>query len=327
MKTKLTALVLFFAFFSGTAEAQLFDLIKKKVKDIDEARPKELSPLNKKYVNKIVFTSNIEAIDKDAEKESEFADNFVLGSLIYFRVYLDKPLLQYMKKLLPDVDKGILATHSRYRIKFLLDGVDVYSAMHSEGYFDREGKETWTTFRGGLTTREDLRELIGQSNFYEFISEQESKLTPGDHKLTMQIIPCTEYPRKAEGPVVASGEITLTVKNSAIDPNDPQVCLPKANMNDEALEAKILKAFKSKGWSEQPKTVRILSTKWDVQRNKYTSVVERRTVEAVVASVRNGKCISQTFSFAQDFDGVEYQKEVYLYGTGPQRDLNCKCIP
>lgn len=98
-------------------------------------------------------------------------------------------------------------------------------------------------------------------------------------------------------------------------------------MTEEALEAKILEAFKVKHWPEQPSAVRITSTKWFIVRNELSGIIIRRTLSAVVASTRKpGKCQYQDFSFAQDYDGAEYQDQVYMLGVGGPHDMPCGCV-
>ena len=100
-------------------------------------------------------------------------------------------------------------------------------------------------------------------------------------------------------------------------------------MTDKALEAKILAAYKNKFPSDTPKEVRIISDRWYIAKHQYTGVPLRRTVTAVIGRTgKDGKCSRDEFSFAQDYDGNQYQSEVYLYGEGigTAREISCKCF-
>lgn len=277
------------------------------------------SEMHKKYVNKIVFASNDDAVAKGAEIESQFLTKFNLGDPLIFRVYMDNSLCNYLKS------QKFNEAHGKYKIRFYLDDGPVFERLIDGMFFEKEQKQKWTTWRGAFKSP-DGSNYIGISIWNDFVQENEPKLTMGDHKLKVEILPQQDYPDDYTGNVVASGEITMTVKKSIVDPNDPKACLPKAGMTDKALEAKIIKAFKAQGWTEVPKEVRITSTKWNIVRHKVTGVIMSRYVEAYVGSDKKGKCLKQSFNFYQDYDGAGYQDDVYLSGIGDQRDISCQCL-
>lgn len=278
------------------------------------------SPMHQKYMNKIVFAASDEGLAKGAEKENLFLTKFTLGDPLVFRVYMDNSLCNYLK------GRPFPYVHGQYQLRFLLDGVETYVSRLQTESFDREAKEKWTTWRGAFKSP-DGEVYLAMYRFNDFIKASEEKLTIGDHKVTLEIMPLQEYPETYLGPVVASGEITMSVKKSVIDASDPAVCMPKAKMTDKVLEAKILAASKRKV-GEGAKDVRISSAKWNIARNKITGIITRRTVEAYIGFTKNGKCYYDVYDFHQDYDGTGYQDEVYLEGEGigTQRDISCKCL-
>lgn len=278
-----------------------------------------------KRAGQIVFAANIDDLKKDAENEAGLSTKFTLGTPIYFRAYYNVPLTPSIQALTPDLSPYIITVHARFKVKFTIDNNPSFTGLMQQESMQNEWKDNWTTFKGALQAS-DAENYLGQDIFKNFITEQEDKLTNGTHTVKMELIPYIDYPDVHEGKPVATGTFTLTINANSIDPNNERLCLPAAQMHDKELEAGILKAFKAKGWKEQPQEVRIISTKWNIQRNERTGVVTMRTLDAVVASTRDGKCIAQEFSFAQDHDGTQFQKEIYLLGVGGQRDINCKCI-
>src|SRR5690606_24376737 len=99
-----------------------------------------------------------------------------------------------------------------------------------------------------------------------------------------------------------------------------------AEMTDKALEAKIIKAFNKKVPEGQVKVVRIITPKWNIIRNKYTSVIISRNVDAVIGMIKDGKCVYQTNNFYQDYDGSSYQNDLYMDGEGYDVDIACGCL-
>lgn len=277
------------------------------------------SPLHTKYVNKMVFASTNEAIDKGKEDETKFLTKFTLGDPLLFRVYMSNSLCNQLKS------QKFNEVHGKYKIRFYLDGGAAFERLIDNAYFTNEERQKWTTWRGALKSP-DGDNYIGISIWNDFVAENEAKLTMGDHNLKIEILPYQSYPDDFTGPAAATGEITMTVKKSVVDPNDVKACLPKAGMVDKALEAKIMTAFKAQGWSEVPKEVRITSTKWNIVRHKVTGIITSRYVEAFVGSNRSGKCLKQSFNFYQDHDGSGFQDDVYLQGIGSQYDISCQCL-
>lgn len=277
------------------------------------------NPIHQKYLGKIVFALSSEAVAKNNEKESEFVKKATLGGEIYYRAYLDNSLLNYLKTTLhPDVN-------GRWKIKFYIDGVESGVELMQRDFFSKEQKQGYTTFKGALKSLPD-GDATGEIEFIRFMRKNESKFTIGDHVLKIEYIPYSTEPKEFDGNVVASGEITISVKKALSDPNDVKTCLPKALMNDKILETSILKAFNAKGWTEKAVKVRIISSQWNIVKNKKTGAIISRYVDAVIASTEDSKCAYQNFSFYQDYDGKAYQKEVYLSGTGDKVDVSCGCF-
>lgn len=279
--------------------------------------------VHKNNINKIVFSNN--QIIKGEENTTEFLSSFNLGDELHFRVYMDNSLSNYTQKMLPNTSRGILDVHSKYKFVFYLNDEKIYESGISESSFSGDAKRNWTTWRGAFSTKEN-RTFIGTYQFKKFVLACGDKLTSGTHKLKVEIAPYLNYPDTYTGEIIASGELNMIVGDNFIDSNDPNVCLPKAEMKDKALESKIIEAFKKKGWKEQPKEARITSDRWIIVRNEYSGIPIKRYLDAVVGSTKDGKCIYQEFSFSQDYDGNNYQSTLYLDGIGSQYDIHCNCL-
>lgn len=280
-----------------------------------------------KKAGTIIFSSEVAALAKKEEDvESKLSSNFSLGAPIYFRAYYAKPLTDYIQQLFPDVDKMILSVHGRFKVRFTIDKNAPYINRLQVDAMQNSWKDEWTSFKGALQATDDEAYLM-QDIYRDFVADQGKLLTNGKHTIKMELIPFVEgYPDTKEGSVVATGTFTLNVDDKSVDPNNEKLCLPAAQMQDAALEASIIKAFKAKGWKEQPQIVRITSPKWNIIRHNVTGAIMKRTVDAVVGSTLGDKCIMQTFGFSQDYDGSGYQQQVYLDGVAGQRDVNCGCL-
>lgn len=281
-----------------------------------------------KKAGRIIFASDVNALKKkDEEVESALSTNFKLGESIYFRAYYAQPLTNYVQQLFPDLDRMILSVHGRFKVRFTIDNNTPYEgSLQPDAVATNTWKDEWTSIKGALQASDDEVYLV-QDIYRDFIAAQGKQLTNGKHTIKMELMPYTfGYPDTKEGAIVSQGTFTLNVDAGSVDPDNEKLCLPKAQMQDAELEAAIIKAFKAKGWKEQPQMVRIISPKWEIVRHQVSGAVVKRYVNAVVGSTRGDECIMQEFGFSQDHDGANFQKEVYLDGVGGQKGVNCGCL-
>lgn len=287
-------------------------------------------PIHQKYLNKIVFAPTKEDIAFEKENEAAFKDKFVFGEPSYCRVYLDNSPSNYILQLFPGADKNKVDASTSFRVHFFFDGVEAYASGMGGNSFDREANQTYTSFRGMIENKKEGRgNYIFASPYHTFLAVLNEKLTPGDHKIRLEVRPFTFYPQETEGKTVASGEFTLTVKPNSIDPNDEDFCLPKEGMKDPKSEAALLKAYLKEGGNTNTKFARITSKEWNLERNRYSGVVLRRTAEAIVVSINErNECVYEIFVISQEFVGGKFEEPTMIGGVGDsgERQINIKCI-
>ncbi len=164
--------------------------------------------------------------------------------------------------------------------------------------------------------------------FKDFFAAAQEKLVPGEHKVKLEAYPwCTAISHRM-GPMIASGEFTLVVSGKEFDINNAGMCLPKAKMNDKAVEAGMLKAFNTsrKSYGEG-KAARIIEENWTIVRNEVTGIITKRIIDGIVAFTNNGKCTYQVFGFAQEYDGQKFLDQIILENESGSKDINCACLP
>lgn len=291
-------------------------------------------PAHEKYMGKIVFTGDDVNIARGKENEAGFKNEFNLGDPIYFRVYMQDALLNFLRPYVKGVDDYMFTRDSRFILKVYLDGKyldSLYKAKLKFDEFAEAEKKTWTTFRGALKST-DNSVYIGTYMYKEFLTKYERLLTPGSHKLTIEV--CPEFapfdPRyKAYlGDVVARGEITLNVKGSAIDPNDPNTCMPLSKMDDKELTKQIRETY-TKLYGVKALSARILTPQWTIERSKYTELIKRRSLEVSIGYNQGGKCYRRAYMLYQEYDGRNFMKDLTFETNmqNPPYEINCKCLP
>jgi len=303
---------------------------KSKLKLVEEEKlTGDFGMLHKKYVGKVVF-SNSEITRESPEKN--FITSYTFGDKLSIRAFLPHSILNSM--LLQMIDNGAKAKDlnnngtwfPKYLIVLYLDGNKVTNTSYAISFADNE---TNTDLSQRATLNDDESEPNIGKSLYKDLKTKLDLLTPGKHTLKIEYQPYFNWGNGTDITFkpVAQGEIEMLIKDKKIDLNDPDVCLPIAQMNDKALEGKIIKAFKEKGFKAEPKKVRIVSKKWNIKRNEY-GVILRRYVEAYIGYTKNGKCYYDTYNFNQDYDGSAYQDEIYLMGEGigTERERSCECL-
>ncbi|MFC7348943.1 hypothetical protein ACFQO9_19670 [Chryseobacterium zhengzhouense] len=329
-------LLLVFGLSFSISQAQDSKDIEKQKSKLTLAEEEKLTgdfaTLHGKYVGKVVFSNSV--ITRESP-ESKFITTYTFGDKLHVRGFFPRSILN--SKLISIVETGKTVKEmkynywdkehldNRYFLKLYLDGNYILGTRTSES------PETLHAI-SSLSINETLNDDESESNFgkllYKELKNKVDLLTPGRHKLKLEFTPASSgYDSDYQYKSIAIGEIDMIVKDRKIDLNDPDVCLPIAQMNDKILEGKILKAFKAKGFKAEPKKVRIVSKKWNIIRNEY-GIILRRYVEAYIGYSKNGKCYYDTYNFNQDYDGSGYQDEVYLMGEGigTERERSCECL-
>lgn len=282
------------------------------------------SSIHQKYLGKIVFSS--QTVQKDNPRESAFVSSFSLGEPLHFRVFMAQSLVNALSNY-SEEHLDLLAAKGFFDMVIVLDGKYKSRVAIPHTSFAKDEKRTWTTWRGVFKAEgEPEYGSVGYKEFAQFVGEQSSHLTPGEHTLHIEIMPAMIAVEFENAAPLAVGDLKMTVGASAIDPNDPLTCLPKAMRRDPNMERKILAAFNAKGWPEKAVKVVIIEQGWTIERNQLSGVPIRRTVAAAIGSTRGNECISQTFNFAQDYVGDSYSDNLYLRGTGDQKVIPCACL-
>lgn len=319
------------------SQAQLLGKLKEKIagKSKLELYPEEKLdfPQYLNNVGKVCFSN--EEFERTLP-ESKYLKTYTFGDKLSMRAWFaNSPANSMMLQLEQSGRKAKEINDNRnpfeYQSKILfvlyLDGQKVTNTSYAFD-FKESDMSGLSTHRAELNDgTDDL--FFGESLMVD-LKRKQDLLTPGTHKLRIEVVPfkTAGYGDDFDYKPIAVGEIDMTIKNTPIDQNDPDACLPKAKMTDKALEQKIMAAYKAKGLGGVAKQVRIVSSKWNIVRQEYTGIILRRYVSASVGYSKNGKCYFDEYNFNQDYDGTGYQNDVYLMGEGigTEREISCKCF-
>lgn len=330
-------ILLFCIAFAVNTQAQFLDKLKEKVSGKSKVQlfPEEKLDFPQYYNNigKVCFSN--EEFERTLP-ESKYIKTYNFGDNLSMRAWFanspsNSMLLQLEQSGIKprEINDNRNAFEYQGKVLFVLylDGQRITNTSYASD-FKKSDISGLATHRAEFNDGTD--DLYFGETLMTDLKRKQDLLTPGTHKLKIEVVPIkmaglgSDFPYKP----IAVGEIDMIVKNNAVNKNDPQACLPVAKMNDKALQAKIITAYKNRNFGDTPKDVRITSDRWYINKNEYSGMPIRRTVNATVGKTKNGKCYFDEYSFSQDYDGTQYQNEVYLLGEGigTMREISCKCL-
>ncbi|MGB1243510.1 MAG: hypothetical protein ACPG49_13365 [Chitinophagales bacterium] len=308
------------------------------------------SATHEKHQNSIVFSKN--PIKKRREVEGDFITTAKLGEPIYYRVYMDNSLYNYLRNEpgTKDASVGGLKSRSSYKLSLLLNGKVITEDKRYYPDLSADFKEKKTTFDGALASknpqfpynvassntifgkewmyRYNENTSIGVVKFQDFLTKAEHLLTKGEHKLTLQIQPMYSYRNKdlTFAPEIFSGDLTLIVGDKVANPKNPEVCLPRGELNtDIALAQKVKQAYKTKV-GKLKSDLTISSDEWTIDRHELTGVILDRWIAVTIGGDGEDGCFYQTHIFQQDYNGTGYGKFYIERTIEKPVHLPCSCL-
>ena len=325
------ALFLTFGLFFSVCNAQDAKEIAKQKAKLQLYDEQKSGSTNSNYLGKIVF-ANSEI--KNNDPDSKYITSYTFGDKLYTRSFLansigNSILMQMVEKGIKAKvinDRGSEMTTANIVYKLYLDGKEVSKTIDGELYdeYVLHSLEINSCINDGTSA-----DLFGEELYAQLLSHPEL-LTPGNHKMKVEMIPVCERCSENSKPnkILAVGEINMLVPNTIkVTESD---CFPKKQWSDPKLQTEALKLFK-----KRTDAYRVILTDKDytVVHNEY-GVPLRKSFMAVVV-FKNGSDVTYEYAvFERIFDGVGYQglqigQANSIPGRYPEsnaRKVNAECL-
>lgn len=175
------------------------------------------NPIQKKYSGKIVFLNKnipLENLkDSDIITSSVFQENSNLGIHAFF----ENSLLNYLHQLAPSRTADELLKNGNYQFSFYVDEKLIYTENLNTGAGTSDSKKFRTTLRIPLLSSKN-EDSWGRFLWMRFYMAHDGidALTAGNHILKIEIRPYLKVPNIKTGPVIAEGQIHLSVPSQNI---------------------------------------------------------------------------------------------------------------
>ncbi len=284
------------------------------------------SPTHQKNLDKIVFSK--ELIERGKEDESKLITEYTLGEDLYFRFYYPRSLYNMLIEKSKKVATNNHSGECRTAWEFYLDGQLYLRVDEGQDIKDEdEIRETWTTICNGLYYADGKSTNAAHRMFKNFLYDAREKMTPGMHEVEIKLFP---FMSAYNEPVVeftepaASGKFKMKVKE--IDPSDPKVCYPKAEMQDKEVEAALVAAYNKAYPGGADVFAIVTSEEWFLLRNEISGIITGRAIDGAMVYRKEGKCYYEVVGFEQDHDGTTFSKKARVANLGGLYDIPCACL-
>ncbi|GAA3634946.1 hypothetical protein [Flavivirga jejuensis] len=293
------------------------------------------SDFHKKHNKEIVFMKK--PTESDVFTEEDIVTTYTYGDDLYFRTFFTRSLINEISRYKKAIT--LLYNAAYYRMEITLDGKYKSAQTINGSHFEKKGLEKRTTWYGVFLHEAKAGVSYIRAGFDKLIIKHGDKITAGSHKLEFKLFPSYSYGTSWEDGLIteeelndeklepmASGMLTINFNKPLIDPNNADVCMPKALTSDKELEEAMITAFKNRGWEQTPLKARILGDYY-VERNKLSGIVERKLIKGAVGYKSDeGWCKYQIYYFAKEHDGSDFNGKIYLYSIGGSSDISCGCL-
>jgi CubicO group peptidase (beta-lactamase class C family) len=277
-----TALLLVFIF--------TFYLYQGQTKNIINPENIE-NPIQKKYSGKIVFlnkaVSSENLKDSDIITSSAFQENGDLGVHAFF----ENSLINYLHQLEPNWTVEDLLKKGNFQFSFYVDGKLIYTENLNTGAGTPENKKIKTSVKIPLLSSKN-EDSWGRYLWMRFYMGHGGidALTEGNHLLKIEIRPYLNTGNIISGPVIAEGQISLTI--------------PKKNISEQQTAVQPIKP--SSGWKVSQEK---LNT--EIIRNLNKKIAEERfkNITSIVV-VKNEKLLLEEYFNGSGRDSLQDTRSV-----------------
>ncbi|AZA80458.1 serine hydrolase [Chryseobacterium lactis] len=200
------------------------------------------NPVHKKYSGKIIFlnkTTPLENLkDSDILTNSVFQENGDLAIHAYF----DNSLVNYLHQIEPAWTIDELLKNGNYQFSFWVDGKLIYTENLNAGAGTAENKKLKTALQIPLVSSKN-EDSWGRYLWMRFYMGHDGidALAAGNHILKIEIRPYLKISAIKTGPVIAEGQINLTVPTQNISEKQIAIQPIKPNSGWKVSQEKINK--------------------------------------------------------------------------------------
>jgi hypothetical protein len=309
---------------NNTAFKQKLEEINKLLGAADaEASKFYTSDFHKENLNKIVWSTKPLTIGKEKEMSGNIKQQFKTGEHIFGTVYLGV------------LAKDAMGANTNLRVRIRVDGGTAIwggDLSYIELPLAAQGK-SWFQFAlipDAQWLKDNYAPYLAEENWtLSYFLNELVRSGEVSHTITCELI----FPTNKIDDIKSSFSLDLGAGAADIKAMAAKLSaelmasrtLPKAGMNNAALEQQMVAAANNLGWNDHFQKAIITSSAWNVHKNDLTGAILYRWLGAVCTiKGTDGKCFYQEFSFKQEYSGGgNYSNTVKFNSYGGKKEIGC----
>ncbi|ASK30417.1 serine hydrolase [Chryseobacterium sp. T16E-39] len=247
--------------------------------------------LQKNNLHKVIFLNK--TIPLENLKESDIIKNmtFAEDKDLDIRLFMDNSLINYLHQLDTSLPPNELLKNGNFQFSFYVDKKLIYVENLNPGAGTEESKKLKTTFRVPLlsSTNEDSWGRYLWMRFY-LKNNGIDALQSGSHVLSIEVKPYLKGVTLKTGPVIAKGEINLSIEQK--------------NISEQELAVQPIKP--NSGWAtsnEKYDTEKIRTLNRKIAENRFRDITS-------IIIVKNGKLLLEEYFSKSGRDSLQDTRSV-----------------
>ena len=175
------------------------------------------SELHRANVGRIAFIAK--HTRADSLSAADFLQSFEVKktSDLAMRGFMRTSLTNYLHRLAPEMSADELARNGNYQVSYFVDGTLVHKENLHPARILAETKHTKTVFAATIMNSADPKAPWGALWHFFLLEGGHQALTPGKHRLRVELRPYIRTTQLKVGDLIAAGELQLTVNRPAVD--------------------------------------------------------------------------------------------------------------
>lgn len=249
------------------------------------------NPIQKNHLGKIVFVNKTIALEN--LKDSDFLSSYLFqeNGDLGIHAFFDNSLVNYLHQLEPNWTVDELLKNGNYQFSFYVDGKLIYKENLNTGAGTADHKKVKTSLRIPLLSSKN-EDSWGRYLWMRFYMSHNGidALAEGNHTLKIEIRPYLNASTLKTGPVIAEGQINLSV--------------PSQNIQEQQIAIQPIQS--NSGWKVSQKKINTQAI-----RNLNKKIAENRFKNITgIVIIKSGKLLLEEYFNGSGRDSLQDTRSV-----------------
>ncbi|MCB9033529.1 MAG: hypothetical protein H6553_06815 [Chitinophagales bacterium] len=302
------------------------ELVNDKTNEIEKDNnnaTEKTGDIRKDYLNKVAWSNKM--LDVNTMTEADLQTTFKYGEPIFGTIFTNdkiRTLQNSFSALLFElyVDGEIMPIFKKPYIY-------ITTAMQENNYlqFALIPTQEWLDKNYAPYIKEDNRTAFNIAKHFTNVLKGKGDIHEVKLRMAFRAKPYELIDANFKIDASNTSDYYDKLANNLLALHTESVELPQAKMTDVTLSKKMVDIMNAKGSNQTFSKAIIVSSGWEIEKDKYTHAIIQRTLQAaLVSKYSDGRCSFQYFLFGQDYaGGGKYSPTLKYVGAGKEKFINC----